>query len=248
MSKWNSSYKVILAYLAGEVPKTTIDNIHNMDNEGLIKICAVIQNNNSGLEFSILNEIENNKIVVDYVFLLSNKYEVGKRIIKKWNPAIPDKCIIDARIFSIEGMNIERLLKDKIAVAPLPKIDLDKRCSFLNEKSFSIYPKIYTDGRRSIKIGRKTYFSGRIEWGWCGGLAEINVGDFSSIAWDCIYEMSLNGQHNYHRVTTWDFGVLDWWEDYEVQTDGGKLSIGSDVWIGRGCRIKVHGGGDACDR
>ena len=239
MEKDCNRYRVILVYIGDEVPPAILDKICGMENDGVIKICAVIQPEENGLELSVT---DNDKILtIDYVFLLSNKYQVGKKIIQQWNQSIPDECIIDARIFGVPGFVLENFLQEKIATVPLPKINPNSRHSIIGENTFAIYPKVYTDGYRKITIGRKSFFSGRIEWGWRGGPAEIKVGDFTSVAWDCVYELGLNGQHDHHRVTTWDYGLLDWCEEYDVRRDSDCLEIGSDVWIGRGCRFKVNG-------
>lgn len=232
-------YRVILVYIGDDFPPETLKKINSMEAEGLIKTCAVIKPEGNGLVLSVIDGDKD--LTIDYVFLLTNKYQVGKDIIRQWNQSIPDERIIDARIFGVEGLVLERFLQEKVAIVPLPKMDLNSHQSIIGENTHAIYPKVYTDGCRKIAIGRKSYFSGRIEWGWRDGPAEIKVGDFTSVAWDCVYELGLNGQHDYHRVTTWDYGVLDWWEDFDVKTDTGYLEIGSDVWIGRGCKFKVNG-------
>ena len=234
----SKKYSVISVKIDNDIPPGIDEKIKGMEDDGIIKICAIIKPEGNKLVLSVTGGEEN--LIIDYVFLITNKYQVGKNIIKGWNKSIPDESIIDTRIFRAEGFNFEKFLAKKVAILPLPNIDY-RRQSTIVEGTFAIYPKVYTDGCRKIAIGRKSYFSGRIEWGWTYGPAEIKVGDFTSVAWDCVYELGLNGQHDYHRVTTWDYGVLDWGMDYEVNKDGGYLEIGSDVWIGRGCRFKVNG-------
>lgn len=232
-------YRVLLLYVGDDVHPVIIEKIHGMEAEGKIKICAVIKPEGNRFILSVIGDDKN--LTIDYVFLLTNRYQVGKNIITRWNKSFPDESIIDTRVFRVEGFVLERFFQEKKVIVPLPQMDLTKRQSIIAEESHSIYPKVYTDGCRKVIVGRKSFFSGKIEWGWRDGNAEIKVGDFTSVGWDCVYELGLNGQHDYHRVTTWDYGMLDWVGEYEAKKDSGYLEIGSDVWIGRGCRFKVNG-------
>ena len=72
------------------------------------------------------------------------------------------------------------------------------------------------------------------------GKGLIQIGNFSSISWGIVFELGANGKHNYKNITSyphWDWDVgRDFYPQYLSST---HLKIGSDVWIGRGCRIKA---------
>ena len=82
--------------------------------------------------------------------------------------------------------------------------------------------------------------------------AKIEIGQYSAISWDILWDMGLNMDHDYRRVTSYCVTHLP----SEVQRffrHGGddvlmpKIDIGSDVWIGKGCCIRsgVHIGDGA---
>lgn len=81
MGKGCNKYRVILAYIGDNVPPKILDKICEMENDNRIKICAVIQPGENGFELSLIDGDEN--LIIDYVFLLSTKYQVGKNIIKQ---------------------------------------------------------------------------------------------------------------------------------------------------------------------
>ena len=72
------------------------------------------------------------------------------------------------------------------------------------------------------------------------GYGLIKIGKFSAISWQTVFELGLDGGHSYKRVISYELTALDWKypENFYEKTPYGVINIGSDVWIGRGCRFK----------
>ena len=65
------------------------------------------------------------------------------------------------------------------------------------------------------------------------GVHKLKLGSFISIATGC--EFMLSGNHDWQRTTTY---LNPWVErDDEGLLSNGDIVIGSDVWIGKGCRV-----------
>ena len=76
------------------------------------------------------------------------------------------------------------------------------------------------------------------------GSGFIKIGNFSSISWGILFELLGVDDHNYNNVFSYGFSQLDWGiipSRFKIKRNSPhqKLIIGSDVWIGRGCRLKV---------
>ena len=142
--------------------------------------------------------------------------------------------VIDGRIFRVPGFNLARFIEENVAYGDF--VD-----EVFNDAISTIYKRIYTKKELNLELGAKSYAHGiRIEG---GGL--VKIGNFSSIAHNITFELSLNGDHNYHAVTHYGLNSLDWevpkdyYPMYTCKLSRPKLNIGSDVWIGRGCFLKV---------
>ena len=132
------------------------------------------------------------------------------------------------------GFNFVRFIKENIAYGNI-------NFNPFNDGSMPIYHRVYTNKDLTIKLGMKSYAHGVLIEG--NGL--IQIGNFSSISWNITFEMSLNVDHNYHAVTPFGLNSLDWsvprdfYPMYTSKMSYPELKIGSSVWIGRGCCLKV---------
>lgn len=137
--------------------------------------------------------------------------------------------IIDGRAFEVPLLNFQALLDNGIA------------CGSLNKTSFrdmthTIYPRILSDGKTTVKLGAKSYIArASVE-----GSGEISVGKFCSIALGALFNMHPTVDHNYRNVTSYALSRADWDvpENFFLTAGVHKILIGNDVWIGRGCNLK----------
>jgi len=90
-----------------------------------------------------------------------------------------------------------------------------------------------------LQVGRHSYGRPMVRyWKECGEPARVNVGSFCSIAEDVI--LMLGSEHPVDRVSTFPFRIVFGLPG--AYKDGfpfsrGDITIGNDVWIGRGARI-----------
>ena len=157
---------------------------------------------------------------------------------------IPKDRIVDGRVFQVPDLDISRLLKEGVAYGTFEsKYNVACRTC--------IYPRVMgakdmsTDKKSDkyfiMKIGRQSYLGKSVVEG--GEFGSISIGDFSSIAWGVIFELNLNKTHNFGRVSQFALDFFSW----ELPRDmllirppdlQYQIKIGSDVWIGRGCKLK----------
>ena len=142
---------------------------------------------------------------------------------------IPKKNIIDGKVFRVHELDFPRFLAEGVAVGLL-------ETNPFKFNTYTIYNQFYKshDGFFPLTLGSKSYIEGGYITGW--GL--IKVGNFSSISWDIIFRMGENGEHNYRNVGT--YVHTDWNFPVEFRPTQGicQISIGNDVWIGRGSILK----------
>ena len=72
------------------------------------------------------------------------------------------------------------------------------------------------------------------------GFGLITIGKFCALAPYITFELGRNEDHNYHRFTIYPLYHLGIGKrsDFLPSKLGGKIEIGADVWIGRGCFLK----------
>ena len=136
--------------------------------------------------------------------------------------------IIDGRVFQTNGFDFQRLLAEGVAYGLLNKN--------FSDMSHSIYPRVFSDGTTTVKLGIKSYSAGsKIK-----GNGAISIGNFCSIAAETLFYMAQTLDHNYRNVSTVPVTSVDWYMPKEFYPPQGacKISIGNDVWIGRGCNLK----------
>ena len=147
---------------------------------------------------------------------------------------VPKDHIIDGCVFAVPGIDLPRFFTDGIIHGKLAcgdrisyhTIVLLPRCQQLSGDAFSMH------------LGRLSYIgSGDFE-----GRGTLSVGHFSSISWKQVFELGLDNGHHTTHVTTYDWlGDADWPEFQQDPLTVGRITIGSDVWIGRGCHLKSSG-------
>ena len=110
---------------------------------------------------------------------------------------------------------------------------------FQNNYNYPIHKRIFATNNSVLAFGTKSYIENVSIYG--AGL--IQIGNFSSISWNIIFEMMGIDDHNYHNISSYAFSHLDWaiTKDFYPKHKNATLNliIGSDVWIGIGCHVKV---------
>ncbi len=147
----------------------------------------------------------------------------------------PRNRIIDGRVFKVPNLDFPRLLKEGVAYGVFDN-------NFISDGTNIAYPRIYQIKNRNlvVNVGKKTYFGGiNIETN-SPMKVSLNVGKFSSIAWNVTCELIHHNDHNYRNVSSYALWRYDWTVPTEFYPPQGvcKILIGNDVWIGRGCNLK----------
>ena len=171
-----------------------------------------------------------NEIDIDIAIISSynNFYECMKFLEAQ---GVPRNQIIDGRVFKIPDLDFPRLLKEGVAYGSMGN----------NFSEACIYPRIikWKNTEFNITLGRQS-FIGKTSFGL--GLfkdGSISVGDFSSIANNVIFELDINMSHNFRIVSQYDLSKFCWNSPFPVHVSrSSQIKIGSDVWIGRRCRLK----------
>ena len=139
--------------------------------------------------------------------------------------------IIDGKIFQIQGFNFQMFFDNGLAIG---QIGIDDTL----ETPQIIYPQVYLRHFGwQVALGIKSYFAGT----YFEGSGYVSIGNFSSIARATVFEIGLNGLHNYHNISTYPPEHLGWQlpEEFFPQNWIGQINVGSDAWIGRGVRLKA---------
>ena len=172
------------------------------------------------------------KDILDFDILITSSREtLNQRM--RWLEAqnFPSDRIIDGRVFQIPNLDFPRLLKEGKACAVWDK-------NIFKASTHVAYPQIYTfkNNPSTVTLGMKSFVRSGIVMG--KGLVEIK--NCSSIATDITFSVGENHSHNYKAVGTLPISSCDWKFPKKLLPPQGacKISIGSDVWIGRGCFFK----------
>jgi len=144
---------------------------------------------------------------------------------------VPRRNIIDGRVFQVPNLDFQKLLKEGVAYGILK----DK---FIKDETFLITPRFYQvqNNGTTIILGSQSYIaSANIE-----GAGMIFIENFSSVSWDIVFELRLNGFHNLKNVSSYAPEHLCWSAPNEFFPPLGvcKIEIGNDVWIGSGAILK----------
>ena len=143
---------------------------------------------------------------------------------------IPRNRIIDGRVFQVPNLDFPRFIKEGIAYGIVKEMPV--------RLAGSIYKMtgVIAENSSVFMIGRKSGISRCTFEG--NGL--VSIGQYTSISWSIVFELGLNGSHNYRLLSITPPEYLEWKVPYEFYHSQGtcKILIGNDVWIGRGCILK----------
>lgn len=169
-----------------------------------------------------LTNIECDKIIISSE---NNFFMYRTELLSK---GIPHSAIIDGRVFAVNGLDIKEFFFSGKALGKINDgIIYDRTCT--------IYSRQYKCTGLSVNLGKKSYIvSGIIE-----GKGNINIGNYSAISWQNVFELGLNEDHNPSNFTNYGMTHFDWPVSQKMYDSRPcSMDIGSDVWIGRGCRLK----------
>ena len=141
----------------------------------------------------------------------------------------PRNRIIDGRVFQVPNLDLPRLIKEGVAYGVLQKE------SFI-VSSRTIYSQVYSfkNNYSVLKLGEKSFIGSNSS---LRGVGDITIGKFSPFSWRISFFLGLNATHNLKNVSLSDVDNFDWPVPKEFLPPRGrcKITIGSDVWCGRGC-------------
>lgn len=148
---------------------------------------------------------------------------------------IDEDRVIDGRIFSLSDFDFNLFAQEK---------RLSERIfdNSFTDTTYADRDRVCKKKNLSIFLGRKSYIGASyLEGDFDDWPINIVIGRYTSISWEIYWELSLNMDHDYHRVC--NYGVTHFSFDYtsvfgEIHFGGSEIHIGSDVWIGRGVHIK----------
>ena len=149
--------------------------------------------------------------------------------------------IIDGCVFhNMNWIDFRKLITENIAYGVL-------KGSYFSDVHSAVgtigsnHPRVYQtlNGRLTLALDKKGYINSVKITNY--GFGFISVGKFSSISWNEHFHLSLNGQHDYNKLSTMAPGNIGWKNppDFDlINKNGCKILIGNDVWIGRDCVLK----------
>ena len=145
---------------------------------------------------------------------------------------IPHNRIIDGRVFMIPNFDFTRLINEGVVYSSLNN-GLYTRVSDL---TYSIYQKVFSNEFVTMKLGVKSYISNA----QIGRIGTISVGNFCALAWNLVFALGFNWDHNHKNIGSYGLTHFDWNYPQEFyQPEGNpEIRIGSDVWIGSDCVFK----------
>ena len=231
----------VLVVLGGDLDEELVPHYRRAEQEGTLSIVGYASCTEQGLSFEGLS----GEVIAERVLLSCSKLYPMIAYLRQYAPEIPRAALLDGRIFRMPGLDVPRLFAENIGYAPLQAELVDQEEEFLDATHAEI-PRVWSYGSRMVSVGVKSRVGGRIEWGYRGGVQEVCVGNYTSFGPHVILEVGLNNQHDYRRVTTYDPGCMDfdskdWCASLGYKSYAGGVHIGSDVWLGRGSRLKAAG-------
>lgn len=231
----------VLVVLGGDLDEELVPHYRRAEQEGTLSIVGYASCTEQGLSFEGLS----GEVIAERVLLSCSKLYPMIAYLRQYAPEIPRAALLDGRIFRMPGLDVPRLFAENVGYAPLQADLVDQEEEFLDATHAEI-PRVWSYGSRMVSVGVKSRVGGRIEWGYRGGVQEVCVGNYTSFGPHVILEVGLNNQHDYRRVTTYDPGCMDfdskdWCASLGYKSYAGGVHIGSDVWIGRGSRLKAAG-------
>ena len=170
-------------------------------------------------------------VVFQYAIISSQKNFYRNLKMLEWQK-VPRQNIIDGRVFQVPNFSFNKFLETGTAYGIFEKKNICDITSPIYNRKYTIENRLTT-----IELGKKSYID---ENGYIDGDGEVFLGNFSAVASNVKFEMALNFSHDYHKVSSFDIWWFDWSplpEFYKIMPPC-KINIGSDVWIGRGCKLK----------
>lgn len=231
----------VLVILGGDLDAELIPKYRQAAEQGTMKIVGFARLTKQGIA---LEPPADGGVQLQYILISVSKMYPYLEYIAKAVPNLPTENIIDGRIFRMPGLDVPRLFAEHRGYASLHELVGDDRTEEFWDVTRANIQRTWHRDSRTVELGPKTYFAGKIEWGYrVSSPQKVSFGSYTSCAWDITLELGLNNQHDYHRVSVYDPGCLDWspWQEVGYTDTGGGIRIGSDVWIGRGCRLKSAG-------
>ena len=231
----------VLVVLGGDLDEELVPCYRRAEQEGTLSIVGYARCTEQGLSVEgVRGEVE-----IHRVLLSCSKLFPMIAYLRRCAPEIPRAALLDGRIFRMSGLDVPRLFAENVGYAPLQAELTDREEAFLDVTRAEI-PRVWSYGSRTVSVGVKSYFGGRIEWGYRGGVQEVRIGNYTSFGSHVVLEVGLNNQHDYRRITTYDPGCMDfdaedWCSSLGYKSYAGGVHIGSDVWIGRGSHLKAAG-------
>lgn len=142
--------------------------------------------------------------------------------------------IIDGRIFSVDGFDFCQFEQGH---------RLGERIfdGYFSDSSYWHQVRRYDGPGVEVTLGKKSYVGKSLIEHGDQGQGVIEIGHYTAIAWDIEWDLGLNLDHDYRRVSS--YGVTHLPEEQQAffpSRDEGspKITVGSDVWIGKGSCIK----------
>ena len=170
--------------------------------------------------------------------IISSIYDFYRRMKFLEAQGIPRSKIIDGcAFFKMSNLDVDRLINEGVASGVLESNFFSD-----NDASYgtigSIHPRVYKslDNRLSLKFDTKGYIGSGVITNY--GLGLISVGKFTSISVNEQFKLSMNGNHDYRKISTVAPGYFGWSapEEFSINLKHTcKILIGNDVWIGREC-------------
>ena len=231
----------VLILLGGDLDDELLPRYQTAAEQGSMEIIGYARLTQNGL---VLESPAHGAIQLHYILVSASKLYPYLEYLVRVVPNLSSENIIDGRIFRMLGLDVPRLFAERRGYAPLHELIGDDRTEDFWDVTRADLPRTWHRDSRTVELGPKTYFAGKIEWGYrATSPQKVSCGNYTSCAWDITLELGLNNQHDYHRVSVYDPGCLDWspWQEIGYTDTGGGIRIGSDVWIGRGCRLKSSG-------
>ena len=231
----------VLVVLGGDLDEELVPRYRRAEQEGTLSIVGYASCTERGLSFEGLS----GEVTAERVLLSCSKLYPMIAYLRQCAPEIPRAVLLDGRIFRMSGLDVPRLFAENVGYGALQAELTDREENFLDATHAEI-PRVWSYGSRVFSVGVKSRVGGRIEWGYRGGAQEVRVGNYTSFGPHIVLEVGLNNQHDYRRVTTYDPGCMDfdaedWCSSLGYKNCAGGIHIGSDVWIGRGSRLKAAG-------
>lgn len=211
----------VLILLGGDLDDELLPRYQTAAEQGSMEIIGYARLTQNGL---VLESPAHGAIQLHYILVSASKLYPYLEYLVRVVPNLSSENIIDGRIFRMLGLDVPRLFAERRGYAPLHELIGDDRTEDFWDVTRADLPRTWHRDSRTVELGPKTYFAGKIEWGYrATSPQKVSFGNYTSCAWDITLELGLNNQHDYHRVSVYDPGCLDWspWQEIGYTDTGG---------------------------